>query len=435
MDTSSLVTFALALIRQPYAMVAVAAIAGLGAGFILRGQGSKSGSSRLGNLVFFVPRLFIDLLDVIHTKKFKYYGLILALLAIEAFFAFRAASVYYDVLSVHIPGVELIFVVGIVFVAIFLCGYMVVTHEGSFNWQRWLTAIVVVVHDCAGTVWMNYAATMLPQQAPQIQQDDTLKLVLTIGMCALSVLPFVMGKWAEELRPQMAVEMDEEVEEFTNSATRKIKRRAVDRVLRLVNHTDVVQLVQALPSDEFEDFKGFVMPIIAPEVARKMQQELAENSVIVTPVSEQKLLQNSSENSGDSVPTFQANSDENLAQNSGNFSEDSDQELDQLFEQNSQENSDKTGKRITEKLPEFFEQNTGEIQQFPSPRTEKKAALMGLTVQQAARLDCCQKKGLKVAHIRNAIRVGKLRTFSDESLSKNAIEKWAKTFSIPVSAK
>jgi len=220
--------------------------------------------SRGNTVIFFLPNLFLDLLDVVHTKKFKYYGLVTALLAIEAFFAFRAATVYYDVLHDRMPGPEMAVVCVIVFVAVFLCGYMVATHGGSWGFWRVCTMIFVITHDWAGTVWMNYstaatATTSVTVTAP----DDPLKVVLTIGMCVLGLLPFIMGAWAEELRPQLEQELDEEVDSFTSKATRKIKRRAVERVLRLANHTDVVRLVQSLPADEFKDFKHFVMPIIA----------------------------------------------------------------------------------------------------------------------------------------------------------------------------
>lgn len=233
----------------------------------------KSGTSWFSTVVFFLPNMLLDLLDVIHTKKFKYYGLILALLAIEAFFAFRAATVYYDVLHTRMPEIEMGVVCVIVFVAVFLCGYMVATHGGKWSLGRVATMAFVLLHDWAGTAWMNYAFVT------SAEWHDPLRGFLTIGMAVLGLLPFVMGAWAEQLRPELEAEQEEEVNAFTSLATRKIKRRAVERVLRLANRTDVIHLVQALPRDEFAEFKQFVMPIIAPGKPHNIPLPLSSENV------------------------------------------------------------------------------------------------------------------------------------------------------------
>lgn len=267
--------FFLWIIIQPWAF---AVAIGIGAFLVGLLMPKKGGSSWLNGVLFFLPNLLLDLLDIVHTKKFKYYGLILALLCIEAFFAFRASTVYYDVLNTHMASAEMIIVCIMVFVAVFLCGYMVATHGKMTLWSG-CTMAFVIMHDWAGTVWMNYTQ---PGSTNINTDGGALKVILTIGMCVLSILPFIMGAWAEELRPQLEEEMEEEVNAFTSTATRKIKRRAVDRVLRLANHTNVVHLVRALPSDEFLDFKQFVMPIIAPGTPYNLPENpsewLSENS-------------------------------------------------------------------------------------------------------------------------------------------------------------
>lgn len=273
------------IISQPWLLPIVVAV-GIGALVLI----SRRSSGWFSGIIFFLPNLFLDLLDIVHTKKFKYYGLIVALLTVEAFFAFRAATVYYDVLHTRMPALEMGIVCVIVFIAVFLCGYMVATHGGKWTFGRVCTMVFVIFHDWAGTVWMNYSTAATSNTSATITMpDDPLKLVLTIGMCVLGLLPFIMGAWAEELRPELEQELDEEVDTFTSKATRKIKRRAVERVLRMANHTDVVRLVQSLPADEFISFKQFVMPIIAePDTPYNLPAQAAheESQKSVAPATE-----------------------------------------------------------------------------------------------------------------------------------------------------
>src|SRR6516162_3429427 len=92
------------LILQPWALPALISVGAFLLGLLIP---RRNGSSWLSGIILFLPYLFLDLLDMVHTKKFKYYGLVTALLAIEAFFAFRAATVYYDVLSDRMPPPEM----------------------------------------------------------------------------------------------------------------------------------------------------------------------------------------------------------------------------------------------------------------------------------------------------------------------------------------
>lgn len=332
------------LVTQSWTM---AIIVGIGAFLLGLLVSRKGGSSLFSSVVFFLPNLFLDMLDTVHTKKFKYYGLILALLSIEAFFAFRAATVYYDVLQARMPAAEMAIVSIIVFVAVFLCGYMVATH-GKLTFWSFLTMVFVVVHDWAGTVYMNYAQianTSTTNAAP----DDSLKLMLTIGMCVLGLLPFIMGAWVNALYPELEAEMEQEVNAFTSMAERKIKRRAVDRVLRLANHTNVVQLVRALPADEFADFKAFVMPIIAPGLSHNLPnlEEQPDNLTdkmtdASLPIVSQPTGQNGSQPTGTMATNNQPNGSLATGQNAG-FSPDK-------VANNNRQNDSQNGDSITGKM-------------------------------------------------------------------------------------
>lgn len=249
---------------------------GIGLGTFLLGVliPKKSGASWLSGILFWPIALLRDLLDAAHTKRLQYYALLLALLGMEAFFSVRAATVYYDVLSTRMSVVEVDLVSIIIGCAVFLCGYMVASHgvkhaSGKMDWSNFGIAALVVVHDIAGTVWLNYGPGATGG-------GDWASVSITVGMCAFSLVPFALGNRAEKLRPELESELDQEVETFTSAATRTIKRRAVDRVLRLANRTDVIHLVRSLPADEFANFKSFVMPIIAPGTPYNLPVEPSE---------------------------------------------------------------------------------------------------------------------------------------------------------------
>lgn len=62
------------------------------------------------------------------------------------------------------------------------------------------------------------------------------------------------------------------------------------------------------------------------------------------------------------------------------------------------------------------------------PQDSPKKHLSGLLYRQAAKLPICQKKEITAADIRAAVRDKSLPTYSDGSVSKNAVEKWAKSY-------
>lgn len=78
--------------------------------------------------------------------------------------------------------------------------------------------------------------------------------------------------------------------------------------------------------------------------------------------------------------------------------------------------------RITKNLAEKKERNTG-----PIVAPEK---LSGMSPKEAAKLPICQRKKINSRRILQAISGKELRTFSDGSLSKNAVENWAKSLEV-----
>lgn len=266
------------IITQPYLLAGAAAALAFVLGLIIASV-RKSGTNLFAALLLWPVSLLRDLLDAAHSVRTQYYMLLLALLGMEAFFSTRASTVYYDILSTRMTAVEVDVVAVIVFMAIFLCGYMVASHgirkaDGTWDWGNIWLAVLVVVHDITGVVYLNYGPG-------STGSTDPASISITVGMCAFSLVPFAMGSRAEKLRPDLERELDQEVETFTNAATRTIKRRAVDRVLRLANRTDVIHLVRSLPAHEFAEFKAFVMPIIAPGTPHNLSDSGQDSAVQV----------------------------------------------------------------------------------------------------------------------------------------------------------
>lgn len=305
------------LSQQPWAVPVLACIATFALGLLIP---KKAGGNWLSGIVFFLPNLLLDLLDIVHTKKFKYYGLILALLCIETFFAFRSSTVYYEVLGPHLSSAESFIVAAVMFGFIGIGGLTVATYgklkddQGKFKGGPITVMLFVIAHDWAGTIYMNYVGST------EDVRSDPLKAMLTAGMCVLSILPFIMGYWTEELRPELEVEMEESVNAFTALATRKIKRRAVDRVLRLATHTNVVHLVRALPADEFSDFKAFVMPIIAPGLPHNLTEQ---NPSTEQSIWRSDITQNERDVTGKVTEQSLSNIPQNISQNASNLTEQS----------------------------------------------------------------------------------------------------------------
>jgi hypothetical protein len=88
-------------------------------------------------------------------------------------------------------------------------------------------------------------------------------------------------------------------------------------------------------------------------------------------------------------------------------------------EQNASDGSSQAGQ---EGAPEM--KNSVNIPAQDSPKRE----LKGMLYRQAAKLPICQEKSISAAEIRAAVRSKNLRTYSDGSVSKSAIETWAKSY-------
>lgn len=126
---------------------------------------------------------------------------------------------------------------------------------------------------------------------------------------------------------------------------------------------------------------------------------------------------------------------EYLARNPVDTTSEVEQDITELFDLQTEP---KTSEKTTGKLPENYgqnaEKNTDEIPQVPAQKKHKKSPekkqRIGLTFSEAARLKICQEKSIKSSDIRAAVLSQKIRRCSDGTVSKNAVEKWAKSYKV-----
>jgi len=134
------------------------------------------------------------MLSFIHSRRVAHDLMVLAVLAMEAFFAWRASLMYVFILSGRVNAIELEVIRWLVFLAVGVFGFALATHrhaglaaikeheaKGGQALGIWGAVIVVVAHDLAATIYTVGTP------------DSFGAYVAIVGMCALVFLPFLVG--------------------------------------------------------------------------------------------------------------------------------------------------------------------------------------------------------------------------------------------------
>lgn len=135
------------------------------------------------------------MLNFIHTRRVAHDLLVLGVLGLETFFAWRASLMYVFILTGRVPTYELDIIRWLVFLAVGVFGFALATHryagiEAIRQHQRvrwhslvgpFLAVLIVVTHDVAATV---YTIGRL---------DSFGAYAAVVGMCGLAFLPFLVG--------------------------------------------------------------------------------------------------------------------------------------------------------------------------------------------------------------------------------------------------
>jgi hypothetical protein len=136
------------------------------------------------------------MLSFLHSKRVGHDLLVLAVLMLEVFFAWRSSLMYVFILASRVNPVELEVVRWLVFVAVGVFGFALAVHrhagvQAIRNLKRegnglalagiFGAVVVVVGHDLASVIYT-------------VGQVDTIGAgVAVVGMCCLTLLPFLCG--------------------------------------------------------------------------------------------------------------------------------------------------------------------------------------------------------------------------------------------------
>lgn len=136
------------------------------------------------------------MLSFIHSRRVAHDLMVLAVLAMEVFFAWRASLMYVFILTGRVSAYELDVVRWLVFLAVGVFGFALATHRHAgveairkrkMSGNGWalmgifLAAGVVILHDVAATIYTVGAV------------DTFGAWVAVVGMCFLVFLPFLVG--------------------------------------------------------------------------------------------------------------------------------------------------------------------------------------------------------------------------------------------------
>lgn len=163
----------------------------------------------------------------LHTRRSAYTLIVLAIGGLEVFFGWRAAVMYATILAPVLSGLAAWAVLLGVWGAISIFGFALATlwqyaleavHKrasradvpGNPRVMVWIARLfllfaisVIVIHDIAGAIYTVFAFGGQQEQIPL-----ALLLVVTIGMSALSLLPFLIGYVTPALAESLAEERE-----------------------------------------------------------------------------------------------------------------------------------------------------------------------------------------------------------------------------------
>ena len=157
----------------------------------------------------------METLTGLHSRKFGYLALTLAVLALEVVFAWRISLVYGEILQGQASGWEIWVLKATIFLAVAVFGFVLATHRhygvatiyervkkgkrmGAFG--VFMAVVVIVAHDWGAAIYTVFGKNQAP--TPGL-------VMVTIGMCGLVLVPFLVGRMALVMAESLQEEEDE----------------------------------------------------------------------------------------------------------------------------------------------------------------------------------------------------------------------------------
>ncbi len=158
------------------------------------------------------------MLTFIHSRRFGYVALTLAVLALEVVFAWRISLVYGELLQGQATPREVAVLKWAVFLAVAVFGFVLATHrhygvaairermqEGAWSGALgvFVAVLVIIAHDWGAAIYTVFGKGQAPNPG---------LVMVTIGMCGLVLVPFLIGRMALALAESLQDEQDERFE-------------------------------------------------------------------------------------------------------------------------------------------------------------------------------------------------------------------------------
>lgn len=207
------------------------------------------------------------MIEFLHSARVKYTALGAGILALEGYFAVRAAIVVYFLLRPRTDGLSAMTAAMFSWLAVVTFGYAISTHiKDIIDSKRWVFMVclflVVLAPDWSGVIYLVFGQTGLT--------EDAVAWIFTIGQCIFALVPFVLGYQMEIIHPAIITEAQQKhaqrathtrqwaqklaMKEFRKALKRKIKRETK-------NHQDeAAQAYLTLLPGELGDLKHAVYP-------------------------------------------------------------------------------------------------------------------------------------------------------------------------------
>ncbi len=173
-------------------------------------------------------------LTFLHSRKFGYMAFTLAVLGLEIFFAWRVSIVYGELMAGQASATEIKVLKIMVFAAVAVFGFVLATHrhygvatireriKKGANWSAFgvfMAVVVMIAHDWGAAIYSALNGRTLSFGL----------LAITIGMCGLALVPYLVGQMARVMGESLSAEERERYEREEQKAEHEQRMAALQQ--------------------------------------------------------------------------------------------------------------------------------------------------------------------------------------------------------------